>query len=53
MMARHLRRITQYLTLLFTVLLLGIGQAQGQPTFRIGVLDAPDGPLTTGATLAK
>lgn len=52
MMIRDLRRTTQFLTSLFVVLVLGLSQAQGQPTFRIGVLDGPNGSLTTGATLA-
>ena len=52
MRTRLFYRALPVFSLIFTILLLSISQAQGQSTFRIGILDAPDGPLTAGATLA-
>src|SRR5688500_9226804 len=52
MRTRLLYRVFPVFSLIFAVLLLSISQVQGQSAFRIGILDAPDGPLTAGATLA-
>ena len=51
MRTRLFYRVLPVFSLIFTVLLRSFS-AQGQSTFRIGILDAPDGPLTAGATLA-
>lgn len=52
MRTRLFYRVFPVFSLIFATLLLSISNAQGQSTFRIGILDAPDGPLTAGATLA-
>ncbi len=47
-------RTTVSLSVLLSLVLLVMGMvgAQGEPAFRIGILDAPDGPLASGAQLA-
>lgn len=49
---KQFQRLTGYFTLFILVLALGLSNAQTQPTFRIGVLDEPSGPLAAGAALA-
>jgi ABC-type branched-subunit amino acid transport system substrate-binding protein len=49
-MQKYLTRVG--LVLLLLCLVAGIGQAQSQPVFRIGVLDDARGPIANGARLA-
>lgn len=50
MNARTTVRLSVFLSLV--LLVMGMVGAQGEPAFRIGILDAPDGPLASGAQLA-
>lgn len=52
MRGHYIRGVRLVFVVLVVALMLSMTGAQGTPTFRIGILDAPDGPLSAGAQLA-
>lgn len=51
-MIKRGRYLSIFVTIFVLVLGLAVGAAQGQSVFRIGVLDDPHGPVSSGARLA-